>query len=569
MAVFTTIGAWATIALGNLGLSLTAAMAVGGAVANLAIGAALMGVSALLGGIGSQRPTTPTPQAQAVLNQSAGQRIRGYGKARLGGTRAFWDSRSGVLYQLIMAHHGRISAFEQFYVGDIAVTMDELGYVLNDPVRPHVRIFPQYGLDDQIAHDGLTGAWSDIWTADHRLRGIANWLVMFSSPEADAFQTTFPDSYNTEVTCTCWLSPVFDPRDGSYGWSENAGVCILDYLTHPDGYRLSMDDIDVQSFKDFADLCDEDVPLAAGGTEKRYRLWGVYGLGDDPAGVIAKMKATCDAEFYQTPEGKLAIRGGKWEAPTVTIRDSDIISHNMEEGNNKFAAFNSIQLTYTSPQHDFQTIEATSWINLAAQLRDGEKWTELSLDMVPSPSQARRLAKIHEAKANPRWKGTIVTNAVGLNALGERTNRIILPELEIDDAFFVAGLTPRPDLTGVEISVMSISEAAYSWTTAEEGQAQAIPEDTAPDLTFPVPDITLTGSIAGITATAVDPGRSDLVLEAQIRLGAGGLWLPMSTDGIQAGFGPSEVGDYQARARWRGPLETAGGWSFPYAEITV
>src|SRR5690606_23810070 len=129
------------------------------------------------------------------------------------------------------------------------------------------------------------------------------------------------------------LSKVYDPREvghdpadpGTWAWSENAGLAILDYLTHPDGMRLSKDDCDLESFAAFADLCDEAVPLAAGGTEKRYRLWGVYQLTDEPDAVIQRMRRACDAEFYQTPEGKIGIRGGKWEAPTVTLREGQIL----------------------------------------------------------------------------------------------------------------------------------------------------------------------------------------------------------------------------------------------------
>src|SRR5690606_24288163 len=132
------------------------------------------------------------------------------------------------------------------------------------------------------------------------------------------------------------------------------------------------------------------------------------------------------------------------------------------------------------------------------------------------------LAKIHIAKSNPEWKGTIASNLAALDALGERTTRVVLPELSIDDAFYVASFSLRPELTGVEIGVMSISEAAYTWSTAEEGASPAIPEDTRPDPTFPIPEILdLSETDDVITVEVDDPGRSDLELQAQIRAGAG------------------------------------------------
>lgn len=571
MAIFTAIAGYITTALVGIGL----APVIAGAVANLAIGAALLGITALVSS-GSSGPTTSTPQAQGVLNQSTGPRLRGYGRAKLGGTRAFWDSAGGSLQQIVMAHHGQIDAFEQFYVGDIAVTLGALGAVQQAPfVHPFgswVYIAGHDGSPTQTADTVMLSEWPAVWTAEHRLRGIAYWRTTYLSAPAEEFQSVFPEGYNTQVRCVCRLSKVWDPRTNTTAWSDTAALCILDYLTHPDGYNRSIDDIDVPSFIAKANIDEQLVQKADGSFEKRYRLWGIYSLADDPQDVLGKMRATSDAELYQTPEGKIAIRGGVWAPPTVTITEENIIGHTMEQGNNRFSAFNELKIIYTSPLHDYQSTEATAWENLADQAERGVLSSSLSLDMVPSPSQARRLAKIHIAKSNPEWKGTIAANLSALDALGERTVRLVLPELGIDDAFFVAGFSIRPDLTGIELSVMSISEASYSWTTAEEGVSPPIPEDTRPDLTFPVPNIlSLVNNSQVLTATVAASGRADLTLRAQIRAGAGSIWQEMSTSALTASFGPVSpdvTTTYQVRAQWRGPLETAGAWS-PLSSIIV
>lgn len=579
MAIFTAIAGYITTTLVGIGLSTFLA----GAVANIAIGAALLGIgqiaTAVFGGGtgggsvgGSAGRTISTPQAQATLNQSTGPRIRGYGRAKLGGTRAFWDSRSGLLHQIIMGHQGKIDAFEQFYIGDIPVSLSGGGAVLTAPFVGFATIVGHDGAADQPAESFMVAAWPDIWTYQHRLLGIANWYVRFASPPAEEYQAVYPEGYNTPVTCVCRLSQVYDPRNGTTAWSDNAALCILDYLIHPDGYNRSLDDIDLDSFSTFAHICAQPVARAAGGTEPRYRIWGVYGLTDEPQDVLGKMRAACDAEFYQTPEGKIAIRGGSWAPPTVTIRDSDILGHSLEQGSNRFAAFNELKILYTSPDHDYQTVEAASWENLPDQAERGVLSSSLTLDMVPSPAQARRLAKIHIAKANPDWKGTIIANLSALDALGERTIRLVLPELGIDDAFFVAGFSIKPDLTGVDISVMSISEASYVWTSAQEGTSPPIAENTSPDMSFPVPEgLGLTKASSRITAAVNDPSRDDLDLQAQYRAGAGSLWQELQVNpGALSGITPTLAnGTYQVRARWRGPLESAGAWTSPLAEITL
>lgn len=567
MAIFTAISGFLVV---NFGLS----AAFAGAVANLAVGAALLGIGQVVSNaFAPQRQTTSTPQAQATLNQTTGPRLRGYGRAKLGGTRAFFDSKNGVLFQLIMGHHGKIDAFEQFYIGDVAVETDENHEVVTAPFDTSggswAYVEGHDGDPNQSADGPMIFKWPGVWTSAHRLRGIAYWRAEFHSPSPEDFQKVFPDGYNTAVRAVCRLSRVWDPRSNVTAWSDNAALCILDYLTHPDGYSRSLDDIDVPSFEVFADICDENVGLAGGGSEKRYRLWGIYSLTDDPQDVLGKMRAACDAEFYQTAEGKIAIRGGKWAPPNVTIGEADILAHSMEQGNNRFAAFNELKILYTSPDHDYQSMEAAAWENLEDQAERGVLGSSLTLDMVPSATQARRLAKIHIAKANPEWKVTIVANLSALNALGERTVRLVLPELEIDDAFFVAGFSIRTDLSGVELSLLSISEASYTWTTAEEGTSPPIPVDTTPDLTFPIPENLILSAVdADTIEAAVTPAdRQGLQLQVQIRLGAGGNWQAMDTepDNASAVYEPAAPGQYQARARWVGAQNVSSDWSFPYA----
>lgn len=584
-AIVTAITGYIASALVGIGLS----TALASAAATIIVGAAFIGVSMLLT---PRPPVMKTPQAQAVINQSTSPRIRGYGYALLGGTRAFWESKNGYLYQAVMMHSGEIDYIDHFRIGDIQVALNGDGDVTTDPfvtvegasgspisgssgtTNHNVRIVYHMGSVNQAPDQMLMDAFPDVWTPEHRLRGIAYFVTRFRSPRQEDFQRIFPEGHNTPVRALCRLSRVWDPRDDVTRWSDNASLCILDYLTHPDGFKKTRDDIDLNSFALFANVCDEQVPLAAGGTEKRYRLWGVYSLNDEPEDVLRKMRASCDGELYQNAEGKIAIRGGKWEAPTVNITERDILGHSMEQGNNRFSAFNELKIMYTSPLHDYQTMEATAWVDSADQDERGPIPSDLDLDFVPSPSQARRLAKIHIAKSNPRWKGRIKTNLTGLNALGERTLGVELPELEIDEAFYVAGFSIASDLTSVDIEVMTISEDAYQWNPAlEEGQNPAIPQITAPVLTFPVPQgLTLTVDVNKvITASITPPDRTDLQLQVQIRAGAGSAWQEMTvaSDDLSASFGPVADGSYDARARWTGALNAVGEWSFPYATITV
>lgn len=654
MAIFTAIAS----GIGALVSGLSAIVgAIGslGVLGQLALGAALsIAANFLLGG---QRRVpafnNPAPQYQAVINQSTAPRRRGYGRAKLGGVRAFFDSQSGQLWQVIMLHQGRLDAFEALFMGDTVVTtgsdgmveqspwstfgpptatvffdtiaemegdldhpagtiasvtgqeeiLDEEDEVIQEfeaPSGPYIklgasgtgswddapdilisslaRIYTQDGQDGQAAFAPMVSAWTQ-WTADHRLRGIAYLVARFDSPAAEEYLRIFPEGYNTPVMAVCRMSRVLDTRTSVTAWSDNPALCLADYLTHPDGYRrLSYDDLDTASFNSMANLCDEAVSLAGGGTEKRYRCSGVYELNDSPTEIVQRILATCDGELYTNREGKLAIRGGKWTEPTVTIEPEHILAHEIEEGADALDRFNQLKIVYTDPSQDFQPTEAAAWDDLADQAERGLQSQDFSVDMCPSPSQARRLAKITIAKSNPRWRGSIRTNLAGLKARGERTIRLVLPELQIDQSFLVLShnlMLEGGMPIGCEMQVLSMDGSAYHWDPAtEEGQSPAPPQDTSPDPSLAVPqNIVLTQETRSgsrvVVATCDPADRPDAQLEGQIRLESLTVWEAMSvaSGSLEAVSGPLNPEDYLVRLRFRFG-GAVGPWS-PSEPITV
>jgi hypothetical protein len=658
MAIFTAIAGFiGTAIVGAIGLTgaTIAGVSLASIVGSLVVGAALLGLSALL----TPKPPkfdNPSPQYQAVVNQAAGPRRRGYGRVKVGGIRAFYDSKDGTLYQIVMLHSGEIDAFEEYYLGDKQVTLGSGGLVAESPwgqyapptptesfarisemdadldyaagtiadvtgaeeveevldefsnvivpfqpaegpsgpyikigasgtgswgpapdvlVSSYATIYPLEGTAGQAALSAFVSAFSGVWTNDHRLRGIALVGVVFRSPPSEEYLRIFPEGAQTPTRVVSRLTKVLDPRTSATAWSDNPALCILDYLTHPDGYRLDAASINTASFISMANLCDEAVALAAGGTEPRYRLGGLYSLNDDPKDVLVRMLATCDGEIYEDAEGKLNIRGGEWTAPTVTIEDVNVQSFQLEEGSDAFSAFNQLKILYTEPNQDYQPTEAAAWDDFADQALRGVVTQDFSVDMCQSPSQARRLAKIFRAKQNPRWRGTISTDMVGLRARGQRTITLILPELDINDTFFVTSHAIRADLSGCEIGIVSLGPSAYAWNPAtEEGQSPPIPQSTTPSLDLPIPTGLLprvesrqitSATVAPLVIAEVNtPTRDTIQLEAQIRLSS----VPGGFEAMSVASGSFEAlsnvvidGEtYSVRARFR-TGGAAGPWT--------
>ncbi|MCP6756604.1 hypothetical protein NL533_33770, partial [Klebsiella pneumoniae] len=68
---------------------------------------------------------------------------------------------------------------------------------------------------------------------------------------------------------------VYDPRDGTTEWSNNAALCIRDYLTSSYGFNCSSDEINDTYFSSAANHCDESVTLTTGGSQNRFTCDGV------------------------------------------------------------------------------------------------------------------------------------------------------------------------------------------------------------------------------------------------------------------------------------------------------
>ncbi|UXN70888.1 phage tail protein [Devosia neptuniae] len=566
------------------------------------IGAALLGASLLTAAF-APKPNTPQAQErQATVRQSVGPRWRFYGRVKVGGALWFFENKDGYLYSGITLNEGEISAIREIWLNDQLVTVDANSYVVEapyhytpsgsagpggggSPTEQYVaRVYFKTGTASQTVHAALDSAFPEV-TADHRLRGVANCLAIFYEVPSDKIGEVYPQG-NPGVRVVMDATLVKSVRTGARIFSDNPADCIYDYLTGVDGAGFPVgagkleSQIDLASFQAFANLCDELVPLKAGGSDKRYRLAGGYALNEEMRTVLLRMCQACDADLYINGAGKMAIRGGKWVAPTLTLDSSlgHIISGDFRQGQSALAAFNELNITYVDPAQDYLDSEGERWLDESNIALRGRVLSEqLDLPMVPYHGQARRLAKIHTAKSNPLWVGTIVTNFYGLNALGEETVTIKFGPLGIDTSFLVQSVKILDDLSGVQLSVTSLGASAYSWDAAtEEGSGPASPPDTSEPIALVPPEdfnvsaanLIIDGSPVGpyLPATWTEPSRTSLSQEVEYRVAGEPAWSNMAvTDG--QGFAQSTVvtsgAAYQVRARTRSP----GGVYSDYTDI--
>ena len=565
MAIFTAISMWATSALGAgwslLGLSpaMTSAL--------FSVGRA---VSWSLASQALTRQSVPAQKVQAIITQTDSPRVRAYGRVMLGGTKAFFEANSGHLLQIVVAHHGAVDGLIRFWVDGEPVAIDA-----NDKVNRYTALLFRDGSGPASGdYPEVLSRFPDIWTSQHRLKGQATYCTIFGDPADEDFVEYFPKGPNTNVQIEVRASRVRDML-GALVYSENAALCIRDYLTHQDGWRIPAAMVDDDAFGRFAAICAQPVPLLAGGTEPRYRLCGHYALDDAPKDVTARMLATCDGQVYQTPEGKVGILGGAWSEPDVTITADDILELSVEDGFDPFTDFNILKGTFTSPTHSYQPTEVPDIRHEADLAMQGERVEQIEIDMCPSGSQMQRLMAIHWAKKRRMMTGTLTTNLVGLKARfpkgdGIHTIRISAPDFGVDGIFEVTSHSFNiPDGT-CQIGFGSIDNP-YPWDASKERPIPTASGDIPkPVKVTPPPSgasltqvhVRISGDTYGgkLQLTVNPVQRNDLRLEAQVAVGdvaadaAGSVtWTAMIGDRFVAETGILQNEQtYTVRYRWRG-----------------
>lgn len=581
MPAFTALAAittFATTSLTAAGLSATAA----GIGANLIVGGTLSVLSQLA--FAQKPPGMGGGAIKTVINQADAYRTRGYGRVKLGGVRATLRSRKGRLYQVILIHHGEIHRFVDIYFGDLRLDLNADGAATNDEVRHngnfYVDIQTRRGADESPAYQMLVDNLND-WTTANKINGVATIMARFRSINQKRFNKIFPQGANTPITAVCELSEVWDPRSQTTRYTPNSALCIRDYMRNADGFRLPRELVGSASWARFADRCDEPIRRRNGTTEPRYGLGGVYSLNDQPKEVLSRMLATCDGELFTDAEGKIGIRGGAWSEPTITLGPEHITRHSLSQGNDRYAAFNELTVRYVAPGQDYKTDEFVAWEDDASKALIGIKPQVLPLDMVQSAGQAKRLGRIYAAKQNPRWMGTISTTLYGLLAYGAsddnpdngRIIRVKLPELGIDETFWVEQCGIRGDLTGCEFTIRSLGPEAYGYAEADDpDDPEALPDH--PDIEdIPIPaNLTLSlSSSKRMSVTVDDPDFDGLELEAQWQTPAE-FWDQMTTLTGSPLTATANVGSatppIEVRARWLTPNGDAGDWS-DHATLTA
>ena len=245
------------------------------------------------------------------------------------------------------------------------------------------------------------------------------------------------------------------------GWQINGKLAV--------GRGIPASRIDLNSFITAANLCDETVTLAAGGTEPRYRSDGIFSEGDDPSLVIGNLCATMNAVLRDTG-GKISVYclHNDLSTPIAHFSEADIIEDGEWEQTPPLDQFfNIVRGRYTNPS-DASLYQLVDYPEVSIASVDAiQRIDSFDLPLVHSPSQAERLAKqrlerslyrgLYSVKVNERgWQVNLGDVVTWSHATLGWTNKL----------FRVAGHSVG--LSGIVSLVLQEENAAiYAWDREE------------------------------------------------------------------------------------------------------
>lgn len=502
--------------------------------------------------------------------------------SRLYGASICYETVNGTTVDVWAFHDGAASAIVRVYLNDDHITVTN-GVVQALPDKSyqggHVKAGWSLGLPRETAFAAVQAVFPQ-WTAQHRGDGVVTGYLLKTPEKEKYFLETYPQGDQVAMSLVGQWTPVFDPRDPSQNaydpttWkhSENAVLAFIWYLMVERGKDWNTVFVP-QLPRILAAINDagSSQPLAAGGSEMRYRTCLSYKATEAPASVVGSLLACFDGWYIFNEEGHLILYSGRVYTPTVSIGPDQITAFSHQSGVADEDYVNEIGVTYVSSLHDYNSVEAESWRDEDDIAKRGAIRSADLGAVVPSHTQGRRLAKRRMARNNAADRGRVTTNYSGRVVLGERYINLNLTE---GGATFFKGVAEVISLERDEMSGgftfdwVAVDPNIDAWNPAtEDGEGAPVGNRYAPG---PVPSPTI-NSVAidrgentafetpGVKLTLVvsEPSGLGVTWYVRTRAVGGSAWLEQAYPDIDPGpsvtlqTGFLSVGNVEAEVSYR------------------
>lgn len=454
-----------------------------GAIVGGVVGSAVVSFTAP---IFAPKPKAPKSSAGSVTSIAAGSRGRTeminqpitshriiYGRVRVSGPLVFTHSRSidgsdklDMMHWVIVLAAHEVEAIEDILFNDEIVPLDGSGNATSGPYKRDSTVFASVykhlGSIDQSADSILVSNSGGQWTSAHRLRGIAYIHAQLRYDDV-AYASGTPN-----ISAMVKGRKIYDPRTDDESWSDNAALCILDYLVSDFGLAASADEIDMNSFIAAANICDETV-ATIDGTENRYSCNGVVDLSDNPRDILENMLSSC-AGFLVHTGGKWRLQVGAYNPPLKTfdqsfLRDAVV----MRPHRSRRQLFNTIKGAFVSPDHNWQSTDypAVSTDFYITQDNGEEIISTLDLSFTVSHTMAQRIARIALEQIRRQRQIQYPANLAGFQVAAGNTVAVNLPRFGLNDLPCRITNWQMVEDMGIDLTFDEDGESVYAFDQAD------------------------------------------------------------------------------------------------------
>jgi hypothetical protein len=450
-----------------------------------------------------------------------------YGFKYTGGTLRFRQAAGANnkdLYLVIVLAGHEVDSISTVVADKKTLTLDGSGNVTavngstTDPWVGLMNVRTYTGTDSQTADSTLTSVFSGTWTTNHRLRGLAYAIVKLTFDESKLF--AIPE-FRFLVKGKKVYDPRLDSTNGGSGahrlatpstwaWSENPVLCLCDFAR---GVKVNSVNVaggwaadtrfDWANVIAEANVCDENVSLAAGGTQKRYTCDILLDPRQTPNDLKRHFELGFAGDFIVS-DAKWRFFAGAYRTPTLSLDDSMFIGPLQHEvWQDEGSRIDTATGTFASLTQLGSEIAYTP-IALAGADASSPRMLSLDLQAVADTTntggvydggaRAQRIAKLELEKQAAGKKITVTTSLYGLRCVpGEtvqlthaafgltaQTMRVIEVLIRIESVEVSQGkhvLVPLIDLA-LEAGPTSL----YTWAATEVAIAAppAIPQLVVP-----------------------------------------------------------------------------------------
>lgn len=448
-----------------------------------------------------------------------------FGRTAAGADIRFFEtfgSKEDAYAQVIALASHRVNAITQFYVED---KLTWQGYL-----TAHTDGITSFrAVTEGKPGNGFSVGSGAYWNASSTFTGCA-YIALHYKLDNKAW----PQGLPSKITTIVEGCPLYDPRqDGSRGgsgshraenqdtwaWRSASGVEIgrnpaLALLTYLLGWRINgrlawgmgvpIESIDLDSFRAYANVCEEQVQTSTGGVVQRYTADGIVSTSDTHETVINAITAAMGSTKLTDTAGQYCLVGGYDDtfAPKIAFDENDLVGgagtpapYSWTPAGPSRETYNIVRGRYANPDELYQLQDWGEIVtdNLADNI---PRTLSLDLGFVNRPETCQRIAKQFVARESitPGFFSATFGPRAYLVQVGSLMTLSLPSQGWNNKLFRVQEQTETHDMI-YQLTLREESPQVYAW---DKNEAKAFPTNIRP----PGYDPSMVPTVSGLTLSS-------------------------------------------------------------------